>query len=64
MFAISFDMTVSSLEEHYGMPYNRAYYEIKEILKKNGFEWIQGSTNRFVTYVPIRWKIGLILHRL
>ena len=44
MFAISFDMTVSSLEEHYGMPYNRAYYEIKEILKKNGFEWIQGST--------------------
>ena len=64
MFAISFDMTVSSLEEHYGMPYNRAYYEIKEILKKNGFEWIQGSTNRIVTYVPIRWKIGLILHRL
>ncbi len=28
MFAISFDMTVSSLEEHYGMPYNRAYYEM------------------------------------
>ena len=25
MFAISFDMTVSSLEEHYGKPYNRAY---------------------------------------
>lgn len=44
MFAISFDMTVSSLEEHYGKPYNRAYYEIKECLKKNGFEWIQGST--------------------
>ena len=34
MFAISFDMTVSSLEEHYGKPYNRAYYEIKECLKK------------------------------
>ena len=30
MFAISFDMTVSSLEEHYGKPYNRAYYEIKK----------------------------------
>ena len=44
MFAISFDMTVSSLEEHYGKPYNRAYYEIKECLKKNSFEWIQGST--------------------
>ena len=42
-------MTVSSLEEHYGKPYNRAYYEIKECLKKNGFEWIQGSTHYFVT---------------
>jgi virulence-associated protein VapD len=44
MFAISFDMSISELEEHYGIPYNRAYFEIKEILKKNGFEWIQGST--------------------
>lgn len=44
MFAISFDMVISSLEIYYGKPYNRAYFEIKEILKKNGFSWIQGST--------------------
>lgn len=44
MFAISFDMAVSELEKHYGKPYNRAYFEIKEVLKKNGFNWIQGST--------------------
>lgn len=37
-------MSVSELEKHYGIPYNRAYFEIKELLKKNGFEWIQGST--------------------
>ena len=37
MFAISFDMSISKLEEHYGTPYNRAYYEIKESLKKNDF---------------------------
>lgn len=41
MFAISFDMTVSDLEAHYGKPYNRAYYEIKESLRKNDFNWIQ-----------------------
>ena len=44
MFAISFDMSVSELRQHYGEPYNNAYYEIKELLKKDGFEWIQGST--------------------
>lgn len=44
MFAISFDMSISELEKHYGEPYNRAYFEIKGILKKNGFDWIQGST--------------------
>lgn len=40
MFAISFDMSISDLEQHYGKPYNRAYFEIKEVLKKNGFDWI------------------------
>ena len=40
MFAISSDMLVPELESNYGRPYNRAYYEIKESLKKNGFEWI------------------------
>lgn len=44
MFAISFDMSVSKLEKHYGVPYNRAYFEIKELLKRNSFEWVQGST--------------------
>lgn len=44
MFALSFDMSVSALEQHYGKPYNRAYFEIKEVLNANGFEWIQGST--------------------
>ena len=44
MFAISFDMSISELEASYRKPYNRAYFEIKEVLKKNGFEWIQGST--------------------
>ena len=44
MFAISFDMNISDLEVHYGKPYNRAYYEIKSVLKKNNFNWIQGST--------------------
>lgn len=44
MFAISFDMSVSDLEQNYGKPYNRAYFEIKEVLKKNNFDWIQGST--------------------
>ena len=44
MFAISFDMVVSDLKIHYGAPYNRAYFEIKILLKKHGFEWIQGST--------------------
>lgn len=44
MFAISFDMSVSALKEFYGSPYNRAYFEIKKVLKGCGFEWIQGST--------------------
>ena len=37
-------MSVSDLEQNYGKPYNRAYFEIKEVLKKNNFDWIQGST--------------------
>ena len=37
-------MVISDLEKHYGQPYNRAYFEIKEILKRNSFNWIQGST--------------------
>ncbi len=44
MYALSFDMVVSLLEENYGKPYNNAYYEIKALLRKDGFEWVQGST--------------------
>ena len=44
MYAITFDLQVSVLEEHYGTPYNKAYYEVRRILRTDGFEWIQGST--------------------
>ncbi len=44
MFAISFDMNITALRIHYGEPYNAAYYEIKQVLRQSGFEWIQGST--------------------
>jgi virulence-associated protein VapD len=44
MYALSFDMVVSELTANYGEPYNKAYYEIKNLLKADGFEWIQGST--------------------
>ena len=44
MFAISFDLVISDLKTHYGEPYNRAYFEIKILLEKHDFEWIQGST--------------------
>ena len=44
MYALSFDMVVSDLKQYYGEPYNKAYYEIKSLLKDNGFTWVQGST--------------------
>lgn len=44
MYALSFDLSISILRETYGEPYNNAYYEIKKLLIKDGFEWIQGST--------------------
>ncbi len=44
MFALSFDMNIADLEANYGKPYNPAYYEIKRILKQDGFYWFQGST--------------------
>lgn len=44
MYALSFDMVVSDLQKYYGVPYNKAYFDIKELLASNGFEWIQGST--------------------
>ena len=43
MFAIAFDMSVAKLKEHYGQPYNNAYYEIGEILEEYEFYNTQGS---------------------
>ena len=44
MYALSFDMIIAELKEHYGEIYNNAYYEIRKLLISDGFEWIQGST--------------------
>ncbi len=44
MFAIAFDMTISDLRETYGDSYPNAYAEIRSILAKYDFYWIQGST--------------------
>lgn len=43
MFAISFDMVIADLKEHYGEPYNNAYYEISKTLRKYEFYNMQGS---------------------
>ena len=44
MLAISFDIVISDLRTHYGDSYNRAYYEIKNLLENHSFEWFQGNT--------------------
>lgn len=43
MFAIAFDMEIRELRNTYGEPYNNAYYEIKNILRKYGYYNTQGS---------------------
>ncbi|MDH8404484.1 virulence factor [Klebsiella pneumoniae] len=44
MYAISFDLSVASLDEHYpGNNYNNAYGEIKKFLASKGFSRQQGS---------------------
>lgn len=43
MFAISFDMVVNDLKEHYGESYPNAYYEISNILENYDFFRAQGS---------------------
>ena len=43
MFAIAFDMLISDLKEHYGEPYNNAYFEIGKILRQYEFYNTQGS---------------------
>lgn len=43
MFAISFDMVIAKLKEHYGASYPNAYYEISKTLRKYDFYNTQGS---------------------
>ncbi len=43
MFAIAFDLNINDLKATYGEPYNNAYYEIKNILRKYDFYNTQGS---------------------
>ena len=43
MYAISFDMEVSKLKEHYCEPYNKAYDEIRALMCDLGFDWAQGN---------------------
>jgi virulence-associated protein VapD len=43
MYAISFDMVVADLKQHYGEPYNNAYFDIKTELRKFNFYNTQGS---------------------
>lgn len=43
-YAITFDMEIEELRKHYGEPYNPVYAEIRQVLMRNGFCWVQGST--------------------
>lgn len=43
MYAVSFDMEISKLKEHYGEPYNPAYDEIRKTMDILGFNWVQWS---------------------
>lgn len=43
MYAISFDMLIADLKQHYGEPYNNAYFEISITLEEFGFFRAQGS---------------------
>ena len=51
MFAVSFDFSISDLKKYYGDPYHKAYFDIRNIMLKYGFFWIQGST--YVTRMKI-----------
>lgn len=43
VYAIAFDLDIDSLRRAYGDPYNNAYAEIRNVLKRHGFTWQQGS---------------------
>lgn len=44
MFAVSFDFSISDLKKYYGDPYHKAYFDMRNIMVKYSFVWIQGST--------------------
>ena len=43
MYAVSFDIEISKLKEHYWEPYNPAYDEIRKTMDDLGFDWVQWS---------------------
>jgi len=43
VYAIAFDLDIESLRRAHGDPYNNAYAEIRNVLKRHGFNWQQGS---------------------
>ena len=43
VYAIAFDMDTESLRKTYGDPYNNVYEEFRNVLKRHGFVWQQGS---------------------
>lgn len=44
MFAITFDLQISALKEHYPKDsYTSAYTDIAKIMRESGFKWIEGS---------------------
>ena len=43
VYAIAFDMDTEQLRVHYGDPYNNAYVEIRRMLERHNFRWLQGG---------------------
>ena len=44
MYAITFDLDTQTLEASYGSPsWRNAYNDIRNVLRRHGFDWQQGS---------------------
>ena len=43
MYAVTFDLDIERLQDNYPNVYNDAYKDIRDFLKRKGFEWKQGS---------------------
>lgn len=56
MYAIAFDMIVSDLRQHYGEPYNNAYFEINQVLRKYNLQYpgkcLYDGKYRYVQSLP------------